>query len=257
MRNLLILTGLLLTMEMQPAMASSRTGLVLGLSLGGGPSLSKINGEYSSTASGTSSFTIGGAFDSGLELSLLVENSNVQPLRGGRSESVLPTGYVMDINMVGARLGQRFGRWHIWADGAYGNMEESSDDRMELLAANERGGKRSVAHSRVGAGLGFEFAKWDSTSLELFASLKHFSRLQELDSASHHGPSILQQTYGIAFNTYPSMWNLDGGSGYFGYRPLHIYCFDCGRGLVDLFASANLMAKVGTSFTQMVFSALR
>jgi hypothetical protein len=233
------------------AFGEDYSGFEFGMALGGGPALMKIDDRLTSTASGSSTLTVGGAWSSGAHMDLLIESYHLRPLDGGTSERMLPDGYLMDFGMIGLRLGQRWGRFHIWGDAAVGSMQESGD----TFENYDREYQQEYANSMLGVGIGLEFIKWDSVSMEAFASAKQLHRFDVEQPRVGLSRTSLVQSYGVGLNFYPGNWSAVGPD----YTTTRIYCFDCGyhlmRAIVEV--GAIVLPEIGAAVTQVAFSALR
>lgn len=246
-----ICAGMFLLLMISDIAFAEGGGFEFGFALGGGPAVSRIDEKFTSSASGTSTMLIGGQFGNGTHLDLLMESAEVQPLRGGSSQEMMPKGYLVNFGFTGLRLGHRWGRWHIWGDAAIGSLYESGDFEPDY-------NRDSVGHTMFGGGFGYEFAKWDSTSIEIYASGKQINRADSGEFAVRSGRNIAAQNYGIALNFYPALWNSSLGSSSYSSSPTYIYCFDCGFQLMRVMIEVGAaLPQIGMALTQVAFSAMK
>jgi hypothetical protein len=246
--GIVVMLGL---MSPHAAFGDDYSGFQFGMALGGGPALMKVEDRLTSTASGSSTLTIGGAWSSGTHMDLLIESYHLRPLEGGTSERMLPEGYLLDFGMIGLRLGQRWGRFHVWGDAGIGSMQESRSATDAFYQDYEQ----EYANSMLGAGVGFEFLKWDGLSFEAFASAKQLHRFDLEQPDANLSRSSLVQSFGVGLNLYPGNWSPSRPD----YSSTRIYCFDCGFHLMRVMVEvgAAVLPEIGAAVTQVAFSALR
>jgi hypothetical protein len=220
------------------------------LALGGGPALSQVYRNATSTSSGTGSMLIGGRFTNGIHLNLLIESAQVVPLEGAPSGRVMPKDYAADFDLVGMRAGYRWRRLHLWADAAMGSLSETVNAELNRY-------RNSSGHTMFGVGLGVEFAKWDVFSMELYAAAKQINRHDSAEYSEITGRNIILQNYGLAFNFYPAA-RTEGVRSSSYDRTTHFYCFDCGFQLMRVLieVGVEVAPKIGAAITQAAFRGL-
>jgi hypothetical protein len=240
--------GLLASLALLPlyASASSQVDFNMQVGISGGPAITRLEGKAASFANGGSTVVLG-IEASGFQGGIFIDSGTMEPLEGGRSGRLLPTGYRSESQGIGLRLGYRFGRLSGYGEigSSRRSFYQSTEDHY-----NEEIKTRHLSAPLIGAGFTYDIYAGEGFRFGVQAGLRQVDATQARLDPRGNFSQIYEQQYGIVFTMIPTRWVLPR------YEPRPtVICFDCASFItrVGVEAGVHILPELGKSLTQAVF----